>query len=78
MQSHAPRAGDIIIRRESGNPHDHYSVREFPGVAQVCYVSFEIALNVATRFGQSVGTSVWHEDYGRFSLIESRGAANTA
>lgn len=72
MQSDAPRAGDLIIRREASNPHDHYSIRVFSRVAQVSYVSFEIALNVATRFARQAGNDVWHEEDGRFTLIESR------
>ena len=73
-----PKAGDIIVTREAANRHDHYAVREFPGVAQVSYRSFEIALDVATRFARAAGSNAWHEENGRFTLIESRAAANTA
>jgi hypothetical protein len=73
-----PRAGDIVIRREASNPRAHYSVRAFPGVAQVSYPSFEIALTVSTRFARHAGGDVWHEEEGRFTLIESRAAAGTA
>ena len=78
MKPHTPRAGDIIVRREASNPHDHYSVREFPRVAQVSYVSFEIALTIATGFARHARSDVWHEDGGRFTLIESRAAAGMA
>ena len=78
VECRAPKAGDIIIRREASNPHDHHSVREFPGVAQVSYVSFEIALTVATRFARHARSDVWHEEGGRFTLIESRAAAGMA
>ena len=75
MECHAPRAGDITIRPE-GNPHNHYSVREFPGFAQVSYGSFQLALDVATRFARSAGTNVLYEEEGQFGLLESRTAAN--
>ena len=78
MEPHAPGAGDIVVRREASSPHNRYSVREFPGVAQVCYVSFETALTVATRFARHAGRDVWHEEGGRFTLIESRAAAGMA
>lgn len=78
MEPHAPKAGDIIVSREAGNPHDHYAVREFPGLAQVSYRSFEVALDVATRFARAAGGDAWHEEDGRFTRIESRAAANTA
>jgi len=41
-------------------------------------VSFEIALDVATRFARHAGIDVWHEEDGRYTLIESKVAANTA
>jgi hypothetical protein len=41
-------------------------------------VSFEIALDVATRFARHAGIDVWHEENGRYTLIESTVAANTA
>ena len=78
VEPHAPEAGDIIVRREASNPRDRYSLREFPGVAQVCYVSFETALTIATRFARHAGTDVWHEECGRFTLVESRAAAGMA
>jgi hypothetical protein len=78
VERDVPKAGDIIVTRDAGNPHDHYAVREFPGVAQVSYRSFEIALDVATRFARAAGSNAWHEENGRFTLIESRAAANTA
>jgi hypothetical protein len=78
LERHAPKPGDIIVRREAGNPHEHYSVREFPGLAQVTYRSFQTALDVAARFARSAGTNVWHEEGDRFGLIESRAAASTA
>ena len=77
VEPHAPKAGDIIVSREAGNPHDHYAVREFPGFAQVSYTSFEIALDVATRFARATGSDAWHEEHGRFTLIEARAAAST-
>jgi hypothetical protein len=78
VERHAPKPGDIILRREVGNPHAHYAVREFPGLAQVSYRSFEMALGVATRFARQIGADVWHEQDGVFTLVESRVAANTA
>ena len=78
MEHHAPKPGDIILRREAGNPHADYAVREFPGCAQVSYRSFEMALGVATRFARQIGADVWHEEDGKFTLVESRAAANTA
>jgi hypothetical protein len=78
VERDVPKAGDIIVTREAANPHDHYAVREFPRVAQVSYRSFEIALDVATRFARAAGSNAWHEENGRFTLIESRAAANTA
>jgi hypothetical protein len=60
-----------------GNPHDHYTVLVFPGFAQVSYRSFESALKVASRFARHAGINAWHEEDGRFTLIESRVAANT-
>jgi hypothetical protein len=78
VQRHAPKPGDIILRRHAGNPHAHYAVRKFPGLAQVSYGSYEMALGVATRFARHVGADVWHEEEGRFTLLESRVAANTA
>jgi hypothetical protein len=47
--------------------------REFPRVAQVSYTSFEVALDIATRYARSAGVDVWHEENGKFTLIESRG-----
>jgi len=67
-----PRAGDIVVRREVRNPHDRYAVLEFPGLAQVSYLSFEKALDIATRFARHSGSDVWHEEDGHFTLIESR------
>jgi hypothetical protein len=64
--------GDVIIRREATNPHVRYSVREFPGVAQVSYTSFEVALDVVTRFARSAAVTVWYEQEGQLGLIESR------
>jgi len=77
VRRHAPKSGDIILRREAGNPHAHYAVREFPGLAQVSYRSFEMALDVATRFARAAGTDAWHEEDGRFTLIEARTAVQT-
>jgi len=78
VEPHVPKAGDIVIRREASNPRAHYSVCAFPGVAQVSYPSFEIALTVSTRFARHAGGDVWYEEEGRFTLIESRAAAGTA
>ena len=72
MECHAPRAGDVVIRREAGRPRDHYSIRAFPGRPQVSYMSFEVALDVATRFARSAGTNVLFEEDGQFGLVESR------
>jgi hypothetical protein len=76
LERRTPRKGDIVIRRE-GNGGHHYAVREFPGDAQVLYTSFEIALDVATRYGRSARVDVFHEEDGHFTLIESRAAADT-
>jgi hypothetical protein len=76
VECHAPSAGDIIIRPE-GKPHNHYSVREFPGLAQVSCGSFQLALDVAARFARSAGTNVLYEEEGQFGLLESRTAATT-
>jgi hypothetical protein len=70
--------GDIVVRREAGNPHDRYSIRELPGAPQVSYVSFETALDVATRFARHAGIDVWHEENGQYTLLESTAVANTA
>lgn len=78
MEHRAPKAGDIAVRREASNPHVRYSIRELPGAPQVSYLSFEIALDVATRFARHAGIDVWHEEDGRYTLIESKVAANTA
>jgi len=64
--------GHIVITREAGIHGDHYSVRTYPGLAQVSYPSFEMALDVSTRLERSAGVWVWHEENGRFTLIESR------
>jgi hypothetical protein len=72
VEFHTPRAGDIVIRQEAGNPHNRYAILEFPGLAQVSYGLFETALGVATRFARHAGSDVWHEEDGRFTLIESR------
>jgi len=53
-------------------------VREFAGVAQVSYRSFEVALDVATRYARRAGVDVWHENDGQFTLIESRVTADNA
>jgi len=78
VECRTPRAGDIVIRREAGHPHDRYAVLEFPGLAQVSCTSFEAALGVATRFARSTGSDVWHEENGRHILIEARAAASMA
>jgi hypothetical protein len=78
LERRTPKKGDIVVRREVGNGGHHYAVREVPGDAQVLYTSFEIALDVATRYGRSAGVDVWHEEDGLFTLIESRAAADTA
>jgi hypothetical protein len=72
VEGQAPTPGDVIIRREADNPHVRYSVREFPGVRQVSYTSFEVALDIATRFARSAGTTLWYEQEGQLGLIESR------
>ena len=77
MERRAPKKGDIVIRREVGNGAPHYAVRQFPGDSCVLYTSFEIALDVATRYGRSAGVDIWHEEDGRFTLIESRAAADS-
>lgn len=73
-----PKAGDIVVRREASNAHDRFSIRELPGAPQISYVSFEIALDVATRFARHAGIDVWHEEGGGYTLIESKVPANTA
>lgn len=78
MKPQTPPAGDIVIRREAGNPGNHYSVREYPGLAQVTYASLEIALEIARRFARTTGTHVWLETDGQFSLLESNAAASMA
>jgi len=78
VERRAPKTRDIVITREASNPHHRYSIRELPGAPQISYVSFEIALDVATRFARHVGIDVWHEEDGRYTLIESTVAANTA
>jgi hypothetical protein len=40
-------------------------------------MSFEVAIDVATRFSRSAGTNVFFEEDGEFGLIESRVVANT-
>jgi len=77
VEREAPKPGDIVIRREPDYPPLHYSVRDFPRLAQVSYASFEMALDVATRLARLAGTSVWYEQEGRYGLIESRHAAGT-
>lgn len=72
MECYAPKAGDIIIRREVGKCW----VQQFPGLPQVSYKSFDLALDVATRFARSAGTDVFFEQDGQFGLIESRGATS--
>jgi len=72
VERQGPKAGDFIIKREASISRDHYSLREFPSVAQVSYDSLEIALDIATRLARSAGTDVWHEEDGHFGLIESR------
>jgi hypothetical protein len=74
----APNAGDIVIRRETGNPREHYSIREHPGVAQVSYASLETALAVAKGFAQKTRTQVWFEQDGQLTLAESGTAASMA
>lgn len=71
MEVPGPRTGDIILRREPGGPLNHYSIREFPGLAQVSYSSFAMALDAATRYARSAGTDVLYEESGRYDLIES-------
>jgi len=44
-------------------------------VSQVSYRSFEVALEIATRYARAVNVAVWHEEDGRFVLIESRAAS---
>jgi len=66
-----------VVRREVGGGRHHYAVREFPGDAQVVFSSFEIALDIATRYARAVDVAVWHEEYGQFTLIESRSAEDT-
>jgi hypothetical protein len=78
LERRTPKKGDIVIGREVGNEGPRYAVREFPGDAQVLYASFEIAIDVATRYGRSARVDVWHEEDGHFTLIESRAAADTA
>jgi hypothetical protein len=78
LERRTPKKGDIVLKREAGHSGNHYTVREFPGVAQVSYRSFEIALDIATRYGRSARVDVWHEEHGHFTLIESRAAADTA
>ena len=68
-------AGDVVIRREAGNPQFRYSISACPGAPQVLCGSFEVALDVATRFARSIGTTVWFEQEGQCGLIESRVAA---
>jgi len=70
--------GDIVITREAGIHGDHYSVRTYSGTAQVSYRSFEMALDVSTRFARAAGVCVWHKENGRFALIESRVVAAKA
>jgi len=77
LERRTPKKGDIVVRREVGDGGHHYAVRAFPGDAQVLYRSFEIALDVATRYGRSARVDVWHEEGGHFTLIESRAAADT-
>jgi hypothetical protein len=77
LERRAPKKGDIVLRREAGHSANHYAVGEFSGVAQVSYMSFEIALDIATRYARSAGADVWHEEDGHFTLIESRAAADT-
>jgi hypothetical protein len=72
VEGDTPAPGDVIVRREAGNPCVRYSVREFPGVPQVSYAAFEVALDVATRFARSAGTTLWYEQGDRLGLIESR------
>ena len=78
MERRTPKKGDIVVKREVGDGGHHYAVRQFPGDAQVLYTSFEIALDVATRYGRSARVDVWYEEDGHFTLIESRAAADTA
>jgi hypothetical protein len=78
LERRAPKKGDIVVGREVVNGRRHYAVREFPREPWVLYTSFEIALDVATRYGRSAGVDVWHEEDGHFTLIESRAAADKA
>jgi hypothetical protein len=76
LERRTPKKGDIAIRREVGDGRHHYAVREFPSDAQVFYTSFEIALDIATRYARSAGVDVWYEEDLHFTLIESRAAAD--
>ena len=77
VERRTPKAGDVVIRREAGNPGHRYSISEFPGAPQLSYMSFEIALDVATGFARSAGVTVWYEEEGQCGLIESRNAVGT-
>ena len=70
MWCNGPKIGDVIIRREPGNPGDHYSVREFPGVAQVSYGSLPVALEVAARLAGESARGVWCKEDGRYARVE--------
>jgi len=41
------------------------------------FSSFEIALDIATRYARAADVAVWYEEQGQFALIESRSAADT-
>jgi len=75
LERRAPRIGDIVLRREAGPREHHYEIRQYPAVSQVSYRSFEVALEIATRYARAVNVAVWHEEDGRFVLIESRAAS---
>jgi len=71
-------AGDVVIRRETEQVPHWYSISRFPGASQLSYRTFEIALDVATRFARSTGAAVWYEDEHHCGLIESRNAGSTS
>jgi hypothetical protein len=68
-----PTAGDVILAREPVKSSPWYTVREFPGTAQILCASREGALKLAKPYAHRHRVGIWDDQAGIFTRIDPRG-----
>jgi hypothetical protein len=71
-----PRDGDVVVGRASGNG-GAYTIRQFPGDAQLQSSVRNDAIRLAHDFAVNAGVDVWYVDERSHTLLEAHRKRST-